>query len=64
LDNIELIWTLTQDWEEHWDLWKSGAFNVLETKEMEELCNSIYKKLLKLSKELKVSCKGSTCTGN
>ena len=37
LEQIETIWTLTKDWEEHWADWKSGKFTDLQTKDMEEL---------------------------
>ena len=55
LEQIQVIWELTKDWEEHWAQWKAGQFSALDTKPMEELANSTYKKLLKMSKELKVS---------
>ena len=54
LEQIETIWTQTKDWEEHWADWKTGKFTELQTKEMEELSNNIYKKLHKMSRELKV----------
>ena len=50
-----MIWELTKDWEEHWADWKAGQFVALDTKPMEELANSSYKKLHKMSRELKVS---------
>ncbi len=54
MEQIETIWELTKDWEGHWAEWKSGMFTKLETKDMEEACNAIFKKLNKMSKELKV----------
>ncbi len=54
MEQIETIWELTKDWEGHWAEWKSGMFTKLETKDMEESCNAIFKKLNKMSKELKV----------
>ena len=51
---IETVWGLTKDWEGNWAEWKSGTFTDLHTKEMEELSNGIYKKLNKMSRELKV----------
>ena len=46
---------MTRDWESNWDIWKSGKFSELETKTMEETANAMYKKLHKMSRELKVS---------
>ena len=46
---------MTRDWESNWDIWKSGKFSELETKTMEETANTMYKKLHKMSRELKVS---------
>ena len=54
LEQIETIWSLTKDWEGHWAEWKTGRFEDLQTRDMEELSNGIYKKLHKLSRELKV----------
>ena len=50
-----MVWEITKDWEGHWDTWKSGQFTELQTKDMEELSNTNFKKLSKLSRELKVS---------
>ena len=54
LELIETIWSLTKDWEGNWEEWKSGNFTDLQTKDMEETSNTIYKKLHKMSRELKV----------
>ena len=51
---------MTRDWESNWDIWKSGKFSELETKTMEETANAMYKKLHKMSRELKVS---TLCAG-
>ena len=55
LEQIESIWELNLDWEKHWEGWKYCQFTELETKEMEELSNNNYRKLNKMSRELKVS---------
>ena len=54
LEQIETVWEITKDWEAHWDNWKNGRFSELQTKEMEELSNANFKKLNKMSRELKV----------
>lgn len=54
LETIETIWQLTQDWEGHWASWKVGKFTELQTAEMENQSVSIFKKLNKFSRELKV----------
>lgn len=53
LDSIEQIWELTKEWELYWDSWKAGRFTELQTAEMETQSQSVYKKLAKLSRELK-----------
>jgi hypothetical protein len=54
VEQIEIIWTLTSEWEQHWSIWKTGKFIELKTEEMEELSTTIGKKLHKMSRELKV----------
>ena len=54
LETIETIWQLTQDWEGHWSSWKVGQFTELQTSEMENQSVTIFKKLNKFSRELKV----------
>lgn len=53
LEQLELVWQITKDWETSWGDWKSGKFVALQTKDMEETSTSVYKKLNKMSKELK-----------
>lgn len=48
------MWQLTQDWDSHWTKWKTGRFVDLQTPEMEKLSDTTFKKLHKLSRELKV----------
>ena len=45
---------LTGEWEVNWEKWKSGRFVDLRTKEMEDVSTNIWKKLFKMSRELKV----------
>nr|XP_039250408.1 dynein heavy chain 2, axonemal-like [Styela clava] len=53
LDHIEQIWELTKEWEGLWDEWKVGQFKDLVTADMEMTAQGLYKKLNKLSRELK-----------
>ena len=55
LELIETIWNLNKDWEGLWASWKDGKFTELQTDTMETQCVSIFKKLNKYSRELKVS---------
>ena len=53
LEQIELVWQLTADWEKYWGQWKTGRFADLQTKQMENISSDLFKKLHKLSRELK-----------
>ncbi|KAM8972622.1 dynein axonemal heavy chain 2 [Pelodytes ibericus] len=53
LDSIQLVWEATKEWEHHWAEWKSGRFLTLETEFMENTAQSLYRRLTKLSRELK-----------
>jgi len=45
---------LTREWEQLWAEWKVGLFDDLVTTDMEMTAQGLYKKLNKLSRELKV----------
>lgn len=51
---IETIWNLNKDWEGLWGDWKGNQFTELQTENMENSSQSIFKKLNRMSKELKV----------
>lgn len=51
---IETIWNLNKDWEGLWGDWKGNQFTQLQTENMENSSQSIFKKLNRMSKELKV----------
>ncbi|XP_063305793.1 dynein axonemal heavy chain 2 [Pelobates fuscus] len=53
LDSIQLVWEATQEWNQHWEKWKSGRFLTLETEVMENTAQGLYRRLTKLSRELK-----------
>jgi len=50
-----LVWSMTSEWEDHWNTWKSGRFIDVETGDMEEISTTLFRKLQKMSRELKVS---------
>ena len=55
LEMIETVWKLNQEWEGLWSDWKVNQFTELQTADMENNSQNLYKKLNRLSKELKVS---------
>lgn len=54
LEVIETIWNLNKEWEGLWGDWKGNQFVQLQTESMENSSQSIFKKLNRMSKELKV----------
>lgn len=51
------MWEATKEWEQNWGEWKSGSFLTLQTELMENTAQGLYRRLAKLSRELKVrSC--------
>ena len=56
LEQIELVWMMTSEWDDHWNTWKSGRFIDVETGDMEDISTTLFRKLHKMSRELKVSC--------
>lgn len=54
LDYIQQVWEITKEWEVHWNEWKTGSFKTLKTEVMENTAFQLFRKLNKLSKELKV----------
>jgi len=55
VEQIELVWVMTNEWENHWNVWKSGRFIDVETGDMEEISTTLFRKLQKMSRELKVN---------
>uniref|UniRef100_A0A1B8Y1E3 Dynein heavy chain 2, axonemal n=1 Tax=Xenopus tropicalis TaxID=8364 RepID=A0A1B8Y1E3_XENTR len=53
LDSLQLVWEATQEWEQRWEEWKSGSFLTLQTDLMESTAQGLYRRLSKLSRELK-----------
>ncbi|KAB0795300.1 hypothetical protein PPYR_12139 [Photinus pyralis] len=53
LDAIELVWQLTDEWDTAWENWKNSAFWDIKTEDMEDIAQTLFRKLTRLSRELK-----------
>ncbi|XP_029437782.1 dynein heavy chain 2, axonemal isoform X2 [Rhinatrema bivittatum] len=53
LDSIQQVWDATKEWEQHWEEWKPGRFLSLQTDVMENVAQTLFKKLNRLGRELK-----------
>ncbi|XP_058251926.1 dynein axonemal heavy chain 2 isoform X2 [Hemibagrus wyckioides] len=53
LDYLQHVWEIAQQWETHWNEWKCGQFATLQTENMEITAQTMFKKLHKLSRDLK-----------
>ncbi|KAM3857822.1 dynein axonemal heavy chain 2 [Diretmus argenteus] len=53
LDYLQQVWEITGEWNTNWDEWKAGQFVTLQTESMENTAQTMFKKLHKLSRELK-----------
>ncbi|KAJ8936976.1 hypothetical protein NQ318_015640 [Aromia moschata] len=53
LASLEVVWQLVDEWDHAWDSYKSGGFWSIETAEMEETAQNLFRKLTRLSRELK-----------
>lgn len=50
---IELVWQLTDEWNDAWERYKTGNFWTIEIEEMDTTANLLLRKLTKLCRELK-----------
>jgi len=50
---IELVWQLTDEWNDAWERYKTGNFWTIELEEMDTTANILLRKLTKLCRELK-----------
>ncbi|KAI5104428.1 dynein heavy chain 2, axonemal isoform X1 [Silurus meridionalis] len=53
LDDLQQVWEITDQWETHWNEWKSEQFDTLQTENMEITAQTMLKKLHMLSRDLK-----------
>lgn len=56
IELIETIWNIALDWDTSWNSWKTSMFSTLQTNEMEQQSQTIFRKLHKMHRELRV-CK-------
>ncbi|XP_023311334.1 dynein heavy chain 2, axonemal [Anoplophora glabripennis] len=49
---LEIVWQLAEEWDKKWDMYKSGEFWTIETAEMEDTAQTLFRKLTRLSREL------------
>ncbi|KAL7880425.1 hypothetical protein SRHO_G00026790 [Serrasalmus rhombeus] len=53
IDYLQQVWEINQQWDNHWNEWKTGQFASLKTEHMDNTVQTLFKKLHKLSRELK-----------
>ncbi|XP_024940642.1 dynein heavy chain 2, axonemal [Cephus cinctus] len=53
LTAIDLVWQLTDEWDEAWERYKTGNFWRIEMEDMDATANVLFRKLNRLSRELK-----------
>lgn len=50
---IQLVWDITNEWNEAWQVYKTANFWEIEMEQMETTANVLFRKLNRLSRELK-----------
>lgn len=50
---LELVWQLADEWDTAWESYKSGEFWSIQTEEMEDKAQGLFRKLTRLARELK-----------
>ncbi|XP_025155769.1 dynein heavy chain 2, axonemal [Harpegnathos saltator] len=50
---IEMVWQLTDEWNDAWERYRSGNFWTIDTEEMDTTANLLLRKLTRLCKELR-----------
>ncbi|KAJ8389320.1 hypothetical protein AAFF_G00121850 [Aldrovandia affinis] len=53
LEYLQQVWQIRHEWEGHWEEWKVGQLAALQTESMESTAQLLFKRLHKLSRELK-----------
>lgn len=54
IEALEQVWVLAKQWDDNYNGWKSTVFKTLETKDMDDYAQTEFKKLLKMSRDLRV----------
>lgn len=50
---LELVWQLTDEWDMAWENYKTGEFWTIQTEEMEDKAQTLFRKLTRLAREFK-----------
>ncbi|XP_051799543.1 dynein axonemal heavy chain 2 isoform X2 [Acanthochromis polyacanthus] len=53
IDQLQQVWDITVEWNNNWNIWKLGQFAALQTENMENTAQDLFKKLHKLQRDLK-----------
>lgn len=54
MEALEQVWILAKQWDDNYNGWKSTVFKTLETRDMDDCAQSEFKKLAKMSRDLRV----------
>lgn len=50
---IEMVWQLTDEWNDAWERYRTGNFWTIETEEMDTFAGLLLRKLTRLCRELR-----------
>ena len=53
IEALEQVWTLAKAWDDIYSGWKLTVFSTLETKDMDDVAQTEFKKLVKMSRDLR-----------
>jgi dynein heavy chain len=54
IEALEQVWIVAKEWDDGYSVWKDSVFKTLETKDMDDVAQAQFKKLSKMSRELRV----------
>ena len=54
IEALEQVWVVAKGWDNGYNVWKDSVFKTLETRDMDDHAQSQFKKLTKMSRELRV----------
>lgn len=61
MDYLQQVWEIAQQWEALWDEWKGGQLASLQAEVMDNTGQNMFKRLHKLSREIKASQRNLLC---
>ena len=53
IEALEQVWVLAKNWDDSYSGWKLTVFNTLETRDMDDVAQTEFKKLVKMSRDLR-----------